>query len=51
MMVLACVGTTMDGHHPDDHPWIRYMDGWMDMDMDIAWVISMDEQIVTIKLK
>jgi len=27
--------------------------GWMDMDvdMDIAWVISMDEQMVTIKFK
>jgi hypothetical protein len=25
--------------------------GWMDVDMDIAWVISMDERMVTIKFK
>jgi hypothetical protein len=26
-------------------------DIWMDMDMDIAWVISMDEWMVIIKFK
>jgi len=25
--------------------------GWMAMVMDIAWVVSMDEQMVTIKFK
>jgi hypothetical protein len=25
--------------------------GWMDVDMDIVWVISMDEWMVTIKFK
>jgi hypothetical protein len=26
--LLMGIGTAMDGRHPDDHPWIPYMDGW-----------------------
>jgi len=27
-MIVLGIGTTMDGHDPDDHLWIPYMDGW-----------------------